>query len=56
MKCNKCGGRMRIICAVNPPDAVIKDTRFASDTEPPIANISCVNTARLNPAAIAYSA
>jgi len=24
LKCDKCGGRMRILCAVNPPDAIRK--------------------------------
>jgi hypothetical protein len=24
LKCNRCGGRMRILCAVNPPDAIKK--------------------------------
>jgi hypothetical protein len=24
LKCNRCGGRMRILCAVNPPEAIRK--------------------------------
>jgi hypothetical protein len=23
-KCPRCGGRMRILCAINPPDAIVK--------------------------------
>ena len=47
LKCDKCGGRMRILCAVNPPDAIRKilDCLRLPSRPPPIS--PCVNTVRV---------
>jgi hypothetical protein len=39
LKCDRCGGRMRILCAVNPPDAIKKilDCLGLPSRPPPIS-------------------
>ena len=39
LKCNKCGNKMKILCAVNPPDAIRKilDCLGLPSRPPPIA-------------------
>jgi hypothetical protein len=39
LKCDRCGGRMRILCAINPPDAIKKilDCLGLPSRPPPIS-------------------
>ena len=42
LKCNKCGNTMRILCAINPPDAIRKilDCLGLPSRPPPVAHAS----------------
>jgi hypothetical protein len=50
LKCDRCGGRMRILCAINPPDAIKKilDCLGLPSRPPPISSAVLVTEARPN--------